>query len=309
MDITFAQQAERFLAQLEGRRRKKIKPTTLATFRSAINIARPVLGNLPLETIDSEHLRQLVEVLEGQKYAPNSIVKVLQTAKKVIASATDERGNKLTAKFWNDEHINQPEARPLKQKDLLTAAQIEAALESAKICSAMRAFIAVEAATGLRVGEMRALNVEDFDFVAGMLHVGRTRSRFGETAPKTKSGERTVDLHPDITAMLTAMLEGRTTGRLFQLTDDQIRRAFERVELLSHDLRHFRYTWLQLAAVPNAIRDYWVGHSVPGMAKIYGHMAENVELRQKLAREIGYGFRLLDFAAPERQEAVAQATA
>jgi len=305
--MNFSEQADRYLAALASRRRKPVKPTTIATFRTAIGMDEPILGAMPASAIESENLRQLVEHLAAEKYAPNTIRLVVRTVKKAIASAVDGNGNPLIAKVWNANHIDEPEV--IKQEsELPTAAQIEAVLLEAP--SIVREFIAVQAATGLRRGEMLGLNVEDFNPVNLTLHVARTRSYFGETAPKTKSGERIVDLHPSIAALLTKMLAGRTTGRLFDVSIDTIWRAFERIGLKSHSLRHFRYTHLQVSAVPNAIRDYWIGHSATGMEKIYGHMAQNTELRQSLAADIGVGFKLPRTVAPkrvERQETAAQA--
>jgi len=308
-DIKFSAQAETYLAALASRRRKPVKPTTIATFRTAIGIAKPVLGTLPVCDIESENLRQLVEHLVADKYAPNTIRLVIRTVKKAIASAVDGNGNPLIAKVWNADHVDEPEV--IKQEsELPTAAQIESVLHQAP--PIVREFIAVQAATGLRRGEMLGLNAEDFNPVNLTLHVARTRSYFGETSPKTKSGERIVDLHPSVAALLARMLAGRTTGRLFDASIDTIRRAFERIGLKSHSLRHFRYTHLQVSAVPNAIRDYWIGHSAAGMEKIYGHMAQNTELRRNLAADIGVGFKLPRTAAPkraERQEIALQVTA
>jgi integrase len=307
-DITFAQHADQYIARLGSRRRKSVKPTSVAAFRAALRMAAPILGDLPLVAIESEQVRQLVEYLVHPKYAPNTIRLVVRTAKKVIASAVDERGNPAIVRTWNDDYIDTPRAENRTVSELLAPAQIEAAISQAG--PVIREFIITQAASGLRKGELLALTVEDFDSVLGVLHVARTRGYFGETKPKTKSGERNVDLHPRVTATLIRLLAGRTTGRLFDVSIDEIRRAFERLGLKSHALRHFRYTHLQNSAVPNPIRDFWLGHSVAGMERIYGHQSENVELRQKLARQVGLGFTLPAVShrtVPEQLQMAAQA--
>jgi integrase len=231
-----------------------------------------------------------VEYLAGQDYAANTIRLVLRTTKKVIASAVDDRGNPLFSKIWNPEHINPPAAVNVGSPELLTTGQIETAIANSK--PIIKEFIATQAATGLRKGEMLALKVEDFDAAARVLHVVRTRGYFGETRPKTASGKRDVDLHPDVVTMLKKMLAGRTVGRLFPVTLDEIRRAFEQLGLKSHALRHFRYTHLQKSSLPKPLLDYWLGHSGVGMEKIYGHMAQVLEQRRKFAGTCGIGFRL-----------------
>jgi integrase len=285
---TFAEHAATYISRLEKRRRKPIKPTSVATFRSALRMATPVLGALPLRGIESENLKQLVERLSDAGFSPNTVRLVLRTTKKVIASAVDDRGNALITKSWNNEHIDQPSGVNRKSAELLTASQIETAIRDAR--PIIREFIETQAATGLRKGEMLALKVEDFDASARTLHVARTLSYFGETSPKTPSGAREVDLHPDIAKVLQRMLAGRTAGRLFDVSIDAVRHAFEKAGLKSHELRHFRYTHLQRAEIPNAIRDYWMGHASKGMERVYGHIAQDAELKKELAQKIGIGF-------------------
>lgn len=226
--VTFAQHADRFIERLAKRQQKPVKKTSIATFRAAIGMATPVLGELPLEVIDNENMRQLVERL-SERYAPNTVRLVLRTTKKVIASATDERGNKLVSKEWNNDHINPPPAANRTSAQLLTAERIETALDAAP--PIIREFISTQAATGLRKGELLALNVEDFNPATRILRVERTRSHFDETSPKTAAGKREVDLHPKIAVLLQGMLAGRTTGRLFEASIDEVRRAFERLGL------------------------------------------------------------------------------
>jgi integrase len=304
--VTFSKQADIYIAKLKNRRRKKVKKTTIATLSSVIQLATAQLGKMPLEAIENEDLKLLVDRLVSEGYASNTVRLALRAAKEVIASAVDGRGNPLISKVWNDDHIDQPRAENLAQTELLTAAQIEEALRNAR--PIIREFIAFQASTGLRKGEILALNVQDFDYDARTIQVSRTISYHGETAPKTRSGVRIVDLHPDIADMLNAMLSGRTTGRLFEVmrrsglpgtAEDKVRWSFERLGLKTHALRHFRYTHLQMSSVPNAIRDFWIGHSQSGMEAIYGHISKNAQLRRKLAAEIGIGFILPSAVVPE----------
>ena len=289
---TFAEQSVQYLARLERRRNKPVKPTTLATFRSIVRLVVPKLGELPLVDIESENLRQLVEYLGDKK--PETISLALRVAKAVVASAVDEKGRALASRQWNRDYIDAP-AVVRQEKPLITAAQIETALtspDSPFSKSPLREFFALQASSGLRKGELLALAVEDFDASAGVLHVRRTRGYHGETTPKTRSGIRSVDLHPDVVAMLRTLVAGRTTGRLFELTINQVKYAYEQAGIPSHSLRHFRYSLLQMSSIPQPIRDFWIGHSSSGMEKIYGHAAQNKELRSRLALEVGIGFRI-----------------
>jgi integrase len=285
--MTFTEQSRIYLSKLERRRSKPIKPTTLATFRSIVRLVEPKIGALALADIESENLRQLVEYLGEKK--PETIGLALRVAKAVIASAVDDRGRPLVSKQWNGNHIDCPSI-VREEKRLITAERIEGVLQNSD--SPFRELFSTQAATGLRIGELLALNVEDFDASSGVIRVKRTRSYHGETSPKTTAGVREVDLHPDIVAMLQRKLGDRIAGRLFELSVNQVRYAFEGVNIQSHALRHFRYTHLLMSNIPQPVRDFWIGHSAAGMEKIYGHVAQNKELRQRLAREIGLGFTL-----------------
>jgi integrase len=288
--ITFAQGADIYLSKLQERRRKPVKASSVACFRSVLKLARtvPGLDATALADIDSEHLRLIVEHLAAK--SPNTINLALRTVKAVVASAVDDRGNQLFVKHWNTAHVDPPPLENAKAKIVLKAEQIEAAIASAS--PGMKAFIAVQAASGLRKGEMLALDMNDFDAAAGTLRVDATDGYFGKTAPKTKSGNRIVDIHPSIVDSLVSATAGRSNGRLFPLTPDAVRRAFERLGIHSHDLRHFRYTHLMRADCPNVIRDYWIGHASKGMELVYGHLAQDADLRRKLAKEVGIGFKL-----------------
>ena len=292
----FSKQADIYLAAIASRKRDPVKATSLATIRSLIRAALPVLGKLKIEDIRSGELKTLAEVLDQEKYSPNTIQSVLTTVKMIIASDVDANGDPKHPRNWNNEFIDAP---PAKSKEVIppTADRIELALACSE--SPTREFIATQAATGCRLGELLALNVSDFDSVRGLLRVSRTRSRHGETDTKTNAGKREVDLHPDISAILTAMLAGRDSGRLFSVTIDSVRWAYGRLEIKSHSLRHFRYTLLQKSKIHPAIHAYWIGHSVKGMAAIYGHIQDDIELRQRLVREVGLGFSLPAHAAPQ----------
>ena len=286
---TFEQSAQDYLAKLKMRKRKPVKATTLATFSSAVKLAlqTPGFGSLPLESIDSEHLRQLVERIGGK--SPHTINLTVRVVKSVVSSAVDERGNQLFARNWNHSHIDLPPVTSLNEKEVLKAEEVEAAIAAAP--KKMKMFIAVQAASGLRRGEMLALNMDDFDPVAETLRVDETAGYYGVSSPKTKSANRVVDIHPLVVDLLTKVTSNRK-GKVFPVTVDTVRRTYERLKIRTHDLRHFRYTHLQRAEVPNAIRDYWIGHASKGMERVYGHVAQDTALKHQLVETIGIGFNL-----------------
>jgi integrase len=288
---TFEQSAQDYLAKLKMRKRKPVKATTLATFNSAVKLAlqTPGFGSRPLDMIDNEDLRQLVERI-GQK-SPHTINLTIRVVKSVVASAVDHRGNQLFARKWNHSHIDLPPVTNLIEKEVLKAEDVEAAIAAAP--QKMKTFIAVQAASGLRRGEMLALNIDDFDPVAGTLRVDETAGYYGVSSPKTKSANRVVDIHPLIVDLLIKASADHK-GTIFPVTADTVRRTYERLNIRTHDLRHFRYTHLQRAEIPNAIRDFWIGHATKGMERVYGHVAQDNALKHLLVERIGIGFNLAE---------------
>ena len=71
-------------------------------------------------------------------------------------------------------------------------------------------------ASGLRVGELCGLHVEDLDFVRGLVHVRRSVSNGRELSPKTKNAYRSVLVDSITTRLLQNHLGKRTSHRVFQ---------------------------------------------------------------------------------------------
>jgi len=57
-----------------------------------------------------------------------------------------------------------------------------------------RVYLAIAFYTGMRSGEIIALKKEDINFDAGLIRVARSRSRFGETTPKTRYSIREIPI-------------------------------------------------------------------------------------------------------------------
>jgi integrase len=296
---TFAKQTEIYLVWLTTRKRAPLKATSLATIQSLTRAAMPVLGRMRLEDVDNGALKNLAAILDKETYSPKSIQSILTVVKKVVASDKDKNGKLRHVRDWDEDFIDAPQVES-EEVHPPTKDFLENALMASR--SPIWQFIATQAATGARKGELCALNVADFDATNDVLHISRTLSRYGETSTKTRAGRRQVDIHPDITAMLVAMLDGRAAGRLFDISVDAVRWGFDKLGLRSHGLRHFRYTHLQHFQLPSGIHDYWIGHSQKSLEKVYGHIHEHAEPRHSLAREIGYGFTLPAVATVEQHE-------
>jgi integrase len=152
--------------------------------------------------------------------------------------------------------------------------------EAAAITDTLRALGGLEAdallvllRTGLRLGELLALQPQDWDSDRCALHVQRSVNG------ATKSGRRRiVDVPDDVMAVLEQVGDGQ---RLFPLCDRTLRRHMNQAckqagipHFRIHDLRHTRVTHLLLAGVPVAYVSEQAGHSSPSYTmRVYGHVA------------------------------------
>jgi len=323
--MTFSEQANAYFKWLKGRN-TPAKATSIATIQSLLSChAIPYIGDLPLANIDNQTMKELVTKIvqrdTKKKISPNSIALIVKFVKRVIARAKDERGNQLYPRVWDAEHIDAPKM-VRRKRATITREKIEECLASAQ--PVIYELISILAATGMRKGEAFFLKVDDFDPRNGILRIHGTRSRFGETTPKTVDSERQVDLHPDIVALLQRMIGARTTGYVFEsetgkkMTEDKVRWQFGKMGIKPHSFRRFRITWARKQRCSEDILRFWVGHGEGFRKKTvtdeYSFLRDDLDFRQRLAREVGLGFTLpaiaaRHFASPERQEAVAAVSA
>jgi integrase len=283
---TFSQQADIYLAAIAARKPRPVKATTIKSFRWLIGLANPLIGSLNLEDIRDGTLKRLVDSLCDWRYSPSTIQSLVNVVNLVVASDVDADGSPKHPRKWTLDSIDAPLREP-KREIPLRVAQIENALAVLK--SPMREFFVTQLATGCQKAELRALKIDDFDATAGLLRVSRTLPRYEETTVATKARRREVDVAPEITAMLVAMLDGRKQGRLFDVSIDHIQWVYEKLAITSHQVRYFRYRHLLWFKIPRSIHNLWTGRSFKG---IDGQLHDR-ELRQRLAREVGIGFHFI----------------
>jgi integrase len=142
--------------------------------------------------------------------------------------------------------------------------------------------IPVAVCTGLRRGELVALQWEDVDLVGRSLHV-RHRGDF-----RTKgNAERRIPLRGDAEHVLAQMHEPVISGHVF--TDrngkpirlDRVTKRFkdmareaeldERIHF--HSLRHTTGSWLSMRGVPMRHIQAILGHSSTSVTEMYSHLA------------------------------------
>jgi len=133
---------------------------------------------------------------------------------------------------------------------------------------------------------------------------------------KTANGEREVDLHPSMAAMLREYISRRVSakhdaerksGLLFCSRNGKplhqssiLRRKLHPVfskpgqpKCGVHAFRRFRNTYLRnFTTTPPGLINFWMGHAGEGMSDLYDKIKEDVAFRKQVAEEAGLGFHL-----------------
>jgi integrase len=186
-----------------------------------------------------------------------------------------------------------------KLPDAPTSEEVEAMLKHAD--GWLRTAIALAALAGLRMGEVRALEVGDVDLASGCIQVRRSLSEDVVTTPKS-GHERVVPLAPELLEILVIAMraklpkarvvvtsEGTTPRRthvLSKLKALQSRHGLK--ERSFHSLRHyFCSTLLRRGASVEAVR-VLAGHNSLNVTQRYVH-ATAADLKEAIAKLHGNG--------------------
>jgi integrase len=302
---TFKAQSILWMSNCQSRKRKPMKPVTLVNWQSYLdNHILPFLGSQPIAEVNNASMKTLVEVLVGKGLAPQSIKNICLVVKLMKASAVDENGDELYPMKWNTEFIDAPVVDARKQNTpSLTGEEVTKIL--AAIEAEMRTLFILDAATGLRAGELLGLEIRHFD--GRSIKVEQSVWRSDVQAPKTQNAYRIVDLHPDVAKLLSEFIGDRKSGYIFCTSKGKplgqsniLRRSLHPVlEKLGikrcgfHALRRFRNTYLRnYTSCPNGLRNFWLGWSGKDMSDHYDKIREDAAFRREVAERVGIGFEL-----------------
>lgn len=318
--LTFRYFAEKWIEDCETGE-QPVKPSVLVIWRGILaNHLNPLIGDLPLAEVGNGTLKSVVKQLHHttqpeKKLLPATIRNILMIAKLVVASAVDGDGNRLFLRAWNRKFIGAPRVVATKQhRPRFTAEQVSQIVKTATGRTQMLCILL--AASGLRIGEALGLECKRFDGVS--IHVVQTiwGNRGQVQAPKTEAGERYVDLHPDVAALLKSFIGTRKAGFVFQSRSGRpltpsiiLRRALH--PLLTelgiprcgfHAFRRFRVTHLGKERCPYALLIFWVGHSKKKVTELYDQPEEDLQYRLDVARGVGLGFDVPKTLTPKQEK-------
>jgi integrase len=312
---TFAEFANLWVERCKTRKRKPIKPSTLCNWESILeNHILPVLRTTPLSSVDNGALKHLVAELVRKDLSPQTIKNIVLVAKLVKASAMDDDGNELYPTTWNHEFIDMPIVDETKQrKPTFTGEEVTAITKAAT--GRLQMACVLFAASGLRAGELLALEIRHFD--GSSIKVEQDVWCGKVQPPKTPNSRRTIDLAPDAADLLKQFIGDRTAGFIFQTSGGKpitqtnlLKREFHpTLATLGiskrgfHSFRRFRNTHLRNSICPDGLLKFWMGHASKDMSDRYDRVRDDEVFRKEVARSMGTGFEVPKTLAPKPKKA------
>ena len=290
---TFREQAKCWIASLATRRRRPVKPATIAGWQHGLDKwILPTLGDRPLSEVSNGALRELVEVMTAGGLSPKSIVNHSAVVKLVLASVVDAEGERLYPRKWNHDFIGLPIVNKEKQRrPTVTEAEIGDITNSATYRFAV--LFCLLAGSGLRIGEALALKATDFSPDFRVIHVTRSIWRGKEQEPKTPAAIREIDIAEPLAALMCVYAEGRS-GYLFATKSGRPltqRHALRASGVGLHAFRRFRSEVIRRAGVPRDIERTWLGHAKETVGDFYaGGLQNDRARRREWCDRAGLGF-------------------
>jgi integrase len=249
----------------------------------------PLLTGKRMQAITPDHLRLVVSSIDQRIHNPEikfgwkTGSKVWGAVTKLFRDATSSKDPTLRAIKSNPcDNLEGPDRGHDKAKQWLYPSEFAALISCEAVPLRWRRIYAVTVYLYLRLGEARALNLDDLDLVHGVAHVhSSTDERGQEVREYTKTGSvRLFRAERALLPLLNAMaVERAGQGRLFDSIDDAAgelrdhllragvsRPALHRstetsLAIRFHDLRATGITWAALRGdAPIEIRDR-AGHA------------------------------------------------
>lgn len=212
LDVYARRWLERRNPERVRRGRTRLAPSTFCEYRRSLELhVLPRLGALPLASLTTEDVDDLIDSMEKEGKAAGTIRNAVTPLRKLLADAV--RQGKLPSNPAKQAEL--PPADDFAGKELPhehTASIREALVETAPL-DPLRGepdlfyvhMFDVALGTGVRLGELRELRWSDVDRERRVIRVSRTNSRGKSRRPKTDAGVRSVPLFSSVARALEGL--------------------------------------------------------------------------------------------------------
>jgi integrase len=197
---TLAAASEAWLAHLEA---TGTKASSVRAYRAALHKwFLPTLKDRSLDRITEADIEIVMARMRKAELSDKSVRNYVGVLRALFAFAMDKR--RRWARRNPVAEIELPKAPTYTEIRYLTTDEVWALVDAAQpgdLCALDRALYLTAALTGLRIGELQALDWRGVDFVHARIRVRRTWDRKAKvfTTPKSRRSERAVPM-PDVVA-------------------------------------------------------------------------------------------------------------
>jgi integrase len=237
------------------------------TARINSNHCLAILGDIPVEEIESKHYAKITKALKEKGRKPGTINRVL-AALSAIINELRQHGYKL------DEPVHKRQREPKGRLEFYSHEDIDKLLEAALTLRdnyLMFDSIMFASKTGCRQGEMLKLTIDDIDLETNQITFRDVKT----------SGDHIIPMHTDLEEVMERRLECVSCDGLIFPWDnkDTLLRTFRKVQALAgvdqsmnwHHIIHTTATWLVEKDVPLKVIMSVLNHSNINTTLRYAH--------------------------------------
>jgi integrase len=181
-----------------GLDRKRVKPSTIDGYDSVLDRhLLPQLGDLRIADVAPLHVEEIVQKKTSEGFSAKTIRNMVMVLRGIFTLAVEQ--DVIPRSPVRKSHMPESEK---KEKRIWTPDEVRKIIDAAP--AAYKALFALVALTGIRLGELLALQWKHVDSEAGSLRITQSIWRGQIVAPKTTGSVRMIWMGPVLTDILKA---------------------------------------------------------------------------------------------------------